>query len=187
MGEGGQRGEVVEVLLVDEHGPMGAGQPVEALLGRRIRVLDAQEAGDRLLFEPFAHVALGGAGAASQLDGRGVAVVGEGPIEAEPAAQMDRSYLEGADHRSEEPLDERIGGARGRRRLGLGHGLGHGGSPSRLGREGSQVQQPIDASSVRPIALHERPVPWPRSHASDRKPAKGVPTSPEPAIPATRR
>ncbi len=102
-------------------------------------MVDAQEASDGLLLEPLAHVALSRAGTSSQLARRRVALVGEGAVEAEPAAEMDRCDLEGVDHGSEHPLDERIGVARGRGSLGLAHGC-----PPRLGPEGREMQQPVE-------------------------------------------
>ena len=54
------RGNVTEAVLVNKHGAVGIRQPVEALSG--LAVFDSQEAGDRLLLEPFADIPLGRSG-----------------------------------------------------------------------------------------------------------------------------
>jgi len=72
------------MIRIGEHGHVLGRHAVPARerLGRGI--VDVQQAARRVLFEPFAHVALGGAGAFGEL-GRGDGfAVGERPVQAEP-------------------------------------------------------------------------------------------------------
>jgi hypothetical protein len=101
-------GQVVEVLLVDEHGAVCGRQPVAALARLGSRIVDGQEPGNGLLLEPLAHVTLGRAGADGELPWRRVAAVGERPVEAEPGAYVDGSNLLRGDHGRKQALDEGV-------------------------------------------------------------------------------
>ena len=73
MAESGERREAAEVVLLDEVGRWFARQSVAPLVHMSVRVGDRDEAGDGLLLEPSADVALNGAGGGGELARRGEA------------------------------------------------------------------------------------------------------------------
>jgi hypothetical protein len=107
--EPGERGEVVQILLIAEDGAVGGGEPEAALAGIGPRVIGGHEARDGLLLEPLAHIPLGGAGACSQLARRQLRSVGESAVEAKPVTDVDGCDLERVDRGREQALDERLG------------------------------------------------------------------------------
>jgi hypothetical protein len=118
---------VVKVLLVDEDGAVGGGQPVAALAGPGVRVVDRQKPSHGLLLEPLAHVTLGGAGAPGEVGRRCIPTISECAVEAELAPDVDGCDLQRVDRGREQALHEHIG------LLGRGFsGLGHVCLPSRL-------------------------------------------------------
>ena len=96
------------------------------------RGLDLEDAGDRLLLEPLAGVALGHPGRARPARCWSRAVLVQRGVQAEPLAQPDREEVHRPEGGLEEPADERLdGGTRLCRRarwcsLGYGNGVGGG-------------------------------------------------------------
>ena len=93
---------------------MGGGQAVAAIAGLGVGVVDGQEAGDGLLFEPLVHVALGRGRAGGELARCRVAAGGERAVEAERAPEVDGRDLQAVDGGREDALDEGLGRVRGR-------------------------------------------------------------------------
>jgi hypothetical protein len=96
---------------VDQHLGVARRQPIAALVGRGAGVVDLEDAGDRLLLEPFARVALVGAGRGGELGGLRLAVLPQGTVEAEAVAQVDGHDLVGPERRAEETLGECVAGS----------------------------------------------------------------------------
>jgi hypothetical protein len=84
--------------------------------------IDLEQAADRLLLEPLARVARVGPGPRRELVGRGRPIVGEGPIPAQPIAEIDAGDVEAGDGGREDALGERLGSG------------GHGSSLAMAGR-----------------------------------------------------
>ena len=77
--------------------------------------IDLEQAADGLLLEPLARVARIGPGPRSQLVRGGRTVIGQGPIPAQPLAEVDPGDVEAGDGGGEDALDERVGsGGHGR-------------------------------------------------------------------------
>jgi hypothetical protein len=112
-GDAGERCQVVQVGLVDEHRAVGLGQRVAARRRVRIWVVDGQEAGYSLLLEPLADVPLCGSGPGGQLGRCGGRALGERPVETKAAAEMYRRHLHGAHDRAEQAFDEGVGRTHG--------------------------------------------------------------------------
>src|SRR5262249_61152475 len=123
VGGGGGGGGVVGAVPLHDPRPGGGGQAIGVRGGVHIGVVDGQEAGDGLLLEPLAHVALGGAGAGGELTGRRLPAVGECLVEAEPTTEVDRRDLQGVDGGGEQALHQRVG--RDTRRRAGSADLGH--------------------------------------------------------------
>ncbi len=117
----GERGGVVEALLVEQDLVVAGGQREATLVRRRRRIVDLEDPGRGLLLQPLAGVALVDPGRFGQLLGGQRATLGDGRVEPEPMAQVEAAELEGRDRGVEEPLDERVAA------LGLGGRLGGGG------------------------------------------------------------
>ena len=89
-------------------------------------VVDREHADDRLVFQPFARVALGGRGAGGQIGRRRRATVGERPVVAEPIAEVGGLDELGAEDGVEQALGDVVGGRTGGRRGNGAEGAGHG-------------------------------------------------------------
>jgi hypothetical protein len=135
---------------------VGGGQAVAARGGVHVRVVGGQEAGDGLLLEPLAHVALGGAGAGGEFTRRRIPAVGECTVEAEPTTEVDRRDLQGVDGGGEQALHQRVGRDT-RRRVGSAD-FGHRGPPSGLRRKGGEVECALERLIGRPQHRAPRPV-----------------------------
>ena len=112
-GEGGERRHARQAVGVDEAHLVLDGQREHPGVGIALApvVVDGDDAGGRLLLEPFARVPGVDAGARRQPRRRGRAVVGERLVEAEAHAELDGGQLERADRGHEHALGE---GADGR-------------------------------------------------------------------------
>ena len=112
-GEGGQRGDAGQAVGVDEAHLVLDGQREHAGVGVALApvVVDGDDAGRRLLLEPFAPVPGVDAGPRRQLRRRGRPVVGERLVQAEAHAELDGGQFERADRGHEHALGE---GADGR-------------------------------------------------------------------------
>ena len=95
-------------LGVGEHVRVLGREPEAPRVGGRVRVVDLEEAGDRLLLEPLARVALVDPGRRGELGRRERVGVAQRPVEAEPPAEVDAEELQRADRALEEALDERV-------------------------------------------------------------------------------
>jgi len=92
------------------------GVPAIGCLG--IRVVDLEDAADRLVLEPFARVPLAGLGGHGEF-GRGQrSAIAGGPVPAEPVAEVDGERLERAERRGEDPVGEGVDGIGGIRPVG---------------------------------------------------------------------
>jgi hypothetical protein len=103
-----ERGDVRRALRVGEHIRVLLRQPEAPRLGRRVRIIDLDEAGDGLLLEPLARVALVDARCRGEPTGRERPAVAERQVETEPPADVDAEELQRADRALEEALDERV-------------------------------------------------------------------------------
>lgn len=87
IAQAGERRDVVKTALVDEDRPVRGRERITSFVGGGVQAIDGKEAGHRLLLEPLADVALGGAGLTGQLTRSHpppVALGGKGPVEARP-------------------------------------------------------------------------------------------------------
>jgi hypothetical protein len=110
---------VSRVVGVGQHLGVAVRQPEAPVVLRCGGVLDLEEAGDRLLLEPLACVALVDAGALCE-PGRRQRAAGQRVVEAEPEAEVHAVELERADRRFEEPPHQRVAPLVGR--PGTAHG-----------------------------------------------------------------
>ena len=81
-------------------------QRIAASLGVGAHVVDVEDAGDGLLFEPFLGVARGDAGAVGEFGHRAAGPLVQGRVQAEPGAQVDPEQLQGAGGRVQDALLE---------------------------------------------------------------------------------
>src|SRR5262249_14216984 len=104
-GDGGEGGEVVEVVLLHEHRPVGGGQGAGGGGGgRRWGAGGGGEGGGAWRAGPLAGGGRGGAGGGGEPPRRRTPAVGECPVEAEPATEVDRRDLQGVDGGGEQAL-----------------------------------------------------------------------------------
>ena len=112
LGEGdagaGHRRQVGQGVPVDQHLGVPGGKPVAALLGSGLDIVHLENAGDRLLLEPLARVALVGSGRLGELARRHVTLVDQRPVVPESISEVDGEELVRAERGSEEALGEGI-------------------------------------------------------------------------------
>ena len=87
---------------------MGGREREAPLLLSDARVLDLQDAGRRLLLQPFARVPRVHAGVRGQIAGRERACFGQRAVQAQAVAQVDGEDVHRSHGRVEQPLDERV-------------------------------------------------------------------------------
>ena len=93
-----QWGHVGGIVDVDQGAHVVGWQREAALLGRSARLVDDQVGRHRLLFQPFAGVAVVNAGRVCELGGGQWASVGESCVEAESSADVHAVHLERSGH-----------------------------------------------------------------------------------------
>ena len=106
--EAGHRRHVRQRVLLDQHLGVPGRKRVAPLAGRRGRVVDLEDPGNRLLLQPLARVALGRAGRLGEPGGGEAVALAERPVVAEAVAQVDGHELVGAEGGSEEALGEGV-------------------------------------------------------------------------------
>ena len=117
-----ERRDMRRVAVAAEHAGVLLREPVAARSRVGLGVVNLDESGDGLLFEPLARVALVDSRERAQLTGVQVLVVLERAVETELGAEVDREQLERADRGAEQALDEGLAAVGG-----IGR---HGSSPS---------------------------------------------------------
>ena len=103
-----ERRDVGRALRIGEHVCVLLREPEAPRLGGGVRVVDLEEAGNGLLLEPLARVALVDPGGRREPAGRQRPGVAQRAVEAEPPADVDAEELQRADRALEESLDERV-------------------------------------------------------------------------------
>ena len=92
--EADDAGAVPHARWIEQDLVMAGRQGVAPLVGRRARIIDIEDAGDRLLLEPFAGVARRDPGAFGEGRCRGRPAIGERPVQPEALPEVDRLELE---------------------------------------------------------------------------------------------
>ncbi len=94
---------------MEQNFPVAVRQRVSSLLLAGVRIVDGEDAGHRLLFEPLPNVPPRGPGGGGQLACR-LRPARERGIQAESLADVERREVEGAKRRVEQPPDQRVPG-----------------------------------------------------------------------------
>jgi hypothetical protein len=89
-----QRRHVVEAVTLEQHLGVPVREPVAAVLGLHVPILDLEEARDGLLLKPLARVALVSARDGGELGSRHFAAISERSVEAETVADVDIQDLQ---------------------------------------------------------------------------------------------
>ena len=102
------RSEVGEGIAIHEHLGVLRWQRVSALGRRSSNVLDLEQSGGRLLFEPLAGVPLGDTRSSRQF-ARRRGTFDERRVQPQPVPEVDREDIHRAQQRPEDPLGQRVG------------------------------------------------------------------------------